>query len=71
MRKGAWNLELLSKQAKVVDTCIYQGKRYVLYIDQTNIMILVCVTDKWYIYVDENMLEHTEKAYDLSFTLGG
>lgn len=26
MRKGAWNLELLSKQTKMVDTCVYQGK---------------------------------------------
>ena len=26
MRKGAWNLELLSKQTKMSDTCVYQVK---------------------------------------------
>ena len=26
MKKGAWNLELLSKKAKIIDTCEYHGK---------------------------------------------
>lgn len=71
MRKGAWNFELLSKHTKMIDTCEYQGKRYALYLDYSNILILVCVTDMWYIYVDDYMLEHTEIVDDLLFTLGG
>ena len=47
--KGVWNFELLSKYTKMIDTCVYQGKRYVLYLDYSDILILVCVTDMWYI----------------------
>ena len=65
MRKGAWNFELLSKHTKMIDTCEYQGK------GMHYILILVCVTDMWYIYVDDYMLEHTEIVDDLLFTLGG
>ena len=71
MQKGVWNLELLSKMTKMVDTCVYQGKRYALYLDYSNILILVCVTDRWYIYVDDFMLEHTEIVDDLLYRLGG
>lgn len=49
MRNGAWNFKLLSKYAKMVDTCVYQGKRYALY--YMNILILVSITDMWYIYM--------------------
>ena len=35
------------------------------------ILILVCVTDMWYIYADEYMPGHTEIVDDLLFTLGG
>lgn len=62
--------ELLSKHTKMIDTCVYQGKRYVLYLEYSN-FILVCVTDMWYIYVDDYMLKHTEIVDDLLFTLGG
>ena len=71
MRKGAWNFELLLKHTKMIDTYEYQGKRYALYLDYSNILILVCVTDMWYIYVDDYMPEHTEIVDDLLFTLGG
>lgn len=71
MREGVWNLELLSKYIEMVDTCVYQGKRYELYLDYSNILILVCVTDMWYIYVDDYMLRHTEIVNDLLFKLGG
>ena len=70
MRKGAWNIELLSKHTKMIDTYV-TGKRYALYLDETNILILVCVTDMWYIYVDDYMQEHTEINGDLLYTLGG
>ena len=50
MKKGAWNFELLSKHAKMIDTCIYQGKRYALYLDYMNDLILVSITDMWYIH---------------------
>lgn len=26
MRKGVWDIERLSKHAKIIDTCVYQGK---------------------------------------------
>ena len=64
MHKGVWNFELLSKHTKMIDTCVYQWKKYVLYLDYSNILILVCVTDMWYIYVDDYMLEHTEIVDD-------
>ena len=50
MRKGVWDIERLSKHAKIIDTCVYQGKRYALYIDYTDTLILVSITDMWYIY---------------------
>lgn len=70
MHKGAWNFELLSKHTKMIDICVSREK-YALYLDYSNILILVCVTDMWYIYVDDYMLEHTEIVDDLLFTLGG
>lgn len=65
--------KLLSKHTKMIDTCMYQGKRYALYLYlyYSNILILVCVTDMWYIYITDYTLEHTENVDDLLFTLGG
>lgn len=71
MQKGAWNFELLSKHTKMIDTCVYQGKRYALYLDYDNMMILVNITDMWYIYIDDYLLEHLEITDDLLYTLGG
>lgn len=71
MQKGAWNFELLSKQTKMTDTCVYQGKRYALYLDYGNILILVNITDMWYIYIDKYLLGHLEITDDLLYTLGG
>lgn len=51
MRKGAWNFELLSRHTKMIDTYVYQGKRYALYLDYDNMLILVNITDMWYIYI--------------------
>lgn len=50
MRKGVWDIEHLSKYAKIIDKCVYQGKRYALYIDYTDALILVSITDMWYIH---------------------
>ena len=50
MRKGVWDIERLSKYAKIINTCVYQGKRYALYIDYTDTLILVSITDMWYIH---------------------
>lgn len=50
MQNGAWNFELLSKHTKMIDTCVYQGKRYALYLDYDNMLILVNITDMWYIH---------------------
>lgn len=71
MQKGAWNLGLLSKHRKMIDTCVYQGKRYALYLDYDNMMILVNITDMWYIYIDEYLLEHLEITDDLIYTIEG
>lgn len=71
MQKGAWNFELLSKHTKMIDTCVYQGKRYALYLDYDNMLILVSITDMWYIYIDDYLLEHVEITDDLLYTLGG
>lgn len=69
MRNGAWNFKLLSKYAKMVDTCVYQGKRYALY--YMNILILVSITDMWYIYVNEyEMLKQKVIIDDLLYKLG-
>lgn len=71
MQKGAWNLELLSKHTEMIDTCVYQGKRYAVYLDYDNMLILVNITDMWYIYIDDYLLEHLEITDDLLYTLGG
>lgn len=71
MQKGAWNFELLSKHTKMIDTCVYQGKRYALYLDYDNMLILVNITDMWYIYIDDYLLEHLEITDGLLYTLGG
>lgn len=70
MQNGAWNFELLSKYTKMIDTCVYQGKRYALYLDY-NMLILVCISDMWYIYVDEYLIEHMEIVDNLFYKLGG
>lgn len=71
MQNGAWNFELLSKHAKMIDTCIYQGKRYALYLDYDNMLILVSITDMWYIYIDDYLLEHIDLVDDSLYKLGG
>lgn len=55
----------------MIDTCVYQGKRYALYLDYDNMLILVNITDMWYIYIDDYLLEHIEITDDLLYTLGG
>lgn len=73
MKKGAWNFELLSKKAKIIDTCEYHGKRYVLFFDleYPNMFILVNITDRWYIYIDDYLLTHIEIVDDSLFSFGG
>lgn len=34
-------------------------------------LILVNITDMWYIYIDGYLLEHIEITEDLLYTLGG
>lgn len=70
MGEGAWGFGLLSRHTKMVGTCKYHGGRYVLYLGYSNILVLVCVTGMWYIYVDY-MLGHTGIVDGLIFTLGG
>ena len=48
-----------------------KGKRYALYLDYDNMLILVNITDMWYIYIDDYLLEHLEITDDLLYTLGG
>lgn len=71
MRKGVWDIEHLSKHAKIIDTCVYQGKRYALYIDYTDALILVSITDMWYIYIDEFIFDYDYIPDDLFHKLGG
>lgn len=47
------------------------AKRYVLYLDYDNMLILVNITDMWYIYIDDYLLEHLEITDGLLYTLGG
>lgn len=70
MQKGAWNFGLLSTYTKMIDICVYKGKRYVLYLGHDNMLILVNITDMWYIYIDDYLLEHLENTDDLLYTLG-
>lgn len=71
MRKGIWNFERLSNHAKVIDTCVYKGKRYALYLDYTDTLILVSITDMWYIYIDEYIFGYDYIPDDLFYKLGG
>nr|DAF34325.1 MAG TPA: hypothetical protein [Caudoviricetes sp.] len=71
MRKGVLDIERLSKHAKIIDTCVYQGKRYALYIDYTDTLILVSITDMWYIYIDEFIFDYDYIPDDLFYKLGG
>lgn len=71
MRKGVWDIERLSKHAKIIDTCVYQGKRHALYIDYTDTLILVSITDMWYIYIDEFIFDYDYIPDDLFYKLGG
>ena len=71
MRKGIWNFESLSKHAKMIDTCVYQGNRYALYLDYTDILILVNITAMWYIYIYEYIFDYDYIPDDLFYKLGG
>lgn len=71
MRKGVWDLERLSKYANMIDTYVYQGKRYALYIDYTGTLILVSITDMWYIYIYEFIFDYDYIPDDLFYELGG
>lgn len=73
MYKGAWNFELLSKHTKMIDTCVYQGKRYALYLYlyYTDTLILVCITDMWYIYIDEFIFDFDYIPDNLFYKIGG
>lgn len=71
MRKGVWDFECLSKYADMIDTCVYQGKRYALYLDYTYTLILVSITDMWYIYIYEFIFDYDYIPDDLFYELGG
>ena len=72
MKKGVWNFESLSKYAKMIDTCVYQGKRYALYLDYADTLILVSITDMWYIYIpDFCIFEFEHIPDDFFYRLGG
>lgn len=71
MKKGVWNFEYLSKYSKMIDTCVYQGKRYALCLDYTDTLILVSITDMWYIYIDEFIFDYDYIPDDLFYKMGG
>ena len=50
---------------------VYQGKRNALYLDYGNMLILVNITDMWYIYIDGYLLGHLEITDGLLYTIGG
>lgn len=71
MKKGVWNFEKLSKYAKVIDTCEYQGKRYILCLDCIDTLMLVNITDMWYIYIYDFIFDYDYIPADLFYKLGG
>ena len=71
MRKGVWDFERLSKYADMIDICVYQGKRYALYLDYTYTLILVSITDMWYIYIYEFIFDYDYIPDYLFYELGG
>ena len=51
MKNGVWTLKRLETHAILIDTCISQGKKYSLFLDYTDDLILVNITDRWYVYI--------------------
>ena len=73
MEKGAWDIGLLLKKAKLLIHVGIMEKRYVLFLglEYPDMLILVNITDMWYIYIDGYLLKHIEIVDGLLFSLGG
>ena len=74
MKQGIWTFKqfgYLSKHSKMIDTCVYQGKMYALYLDYADNLILVSITDMWYIYIDEFIFDFDYIPDDLFYKIGG
>lgn len=61
MKQGVWTLKRLETHGRLIDTCVYQGKKYLLFLDFTDDLILVNITDRWYVYI----YDFTLKFYDI------
>lgn len=61
MKNGVWTLKRLETDAILIDTCVYHGKKYSLFLDYTDDLILVNITDRWYVYI----YDFTLKRYDI------
>lgn len=66
MRQGICTLESIKKRFKQIGTCEYHGKEYILYKDDYDTMILVDITDGWYLYIFAwYTLTHSHDEYQL------
>lgn len=43
MKEGVWTLKRFEMYATLIDTCIYQGKKYLLFLDYHDCLILLMV----------------------------
>jgi hypothetical protein len=68
MDKGCWKLKDLKENFEEIDTCEYNAKEYILYKDdRDNTLILVNITDRWYVYIFDFMLNGMLLINDDSF----
>lgn len=51
--------------------CLSGKKVRIIYIDYTDALILVSITDMWYIYIDEFIFDYDHIPDDLFHKLGG
>ena len=63
MKEGVWTLKRFEMYATLIDTCIYQGKKYLLFLDYHDRLILLNITDGWYVYIYKYMIKHN--YYDI------
>ena len=64
MKAGVWTFKRLEEYAILIDACEYQGKKYLLFLDYNDCLILVNITDGWYIYIYKYMIRHN--YYDIN-----
>lgn len=73
MRQGLWKLKNLNKVFKEIGICEYNAKKYILFKDDLDrALILVNITDCWYVYIFDFMFNNIGLINDDSFLqLGG